>query len=89
MSHTMKLCERVIERRLIKETQVSENQFDFMSGTSTMEAIYLLWRVMEQYQMDQQDMYLIFIDLEKACDGASREVLWKSLKKKGVIIAYI
>ncbi|KAH1257526.1 Transposon TX1 uncharacterized protein [Glycine max] len=28
MSHTMKLWERVIERRLRKETQVTENQFD-------------------------------------------------------------
>ena len=30
MSHTMKLWERVIERRLRKETQVTENQFGFM-----------------------------------------------------------
>ncbi|RZB79100.1 DnaJ-like subfamily C member 7 isoform B [Glycine soja] len=52
MSHTMKLWERVIERRLRKETQVTENQFGFMPGRSTMEAIYLLRRVMEQYRMD-------------------------------------
>ncbi|KAL5131607.1 putative RNA-directed DNA polymerase from transposon BS [Glycine soja] len=69
MSHTMKLWERVIERRLRKETQVTENQFGFMPGRSTMEAIYLLQRVMEQYRMDQQDLHLIFIDLEKAYDS--------------------
>ena len=39
-----------------------------MPGRSTMEAIYLLRRVMEQYRMDQQDLHLIFIDLEKAYD---------------------
>ncbi|KAL5184476.1 LINE-1 retrotransposable element ORF2 protein [Glycine soja] len=44
LSHTMKLWERVIERRLRKETQVTENQFGFMPGRSTMEAIYLLRR---------------------------------------------
>ncbi|KAL5135334.1 putative RNA-directed DNA polymerase from transposon BS [Glycine soja] len=72
MSHTMKLWERVIERRLRKETQVTENQFGFMPGRSTMEAIYLLRRVMEQYRMDQQDLHLIFIDLEKAVSTSVR-----------------
>ncbi|KAH1238660.1 LINE-1 retrotransposable element ORF2 protein [Glycine max] len=89
MSHTMKLWERVIERRLRKETQVTENQFGFMPGRSTMEAIYLLRRVMEQYRMDQQDLHLIFIDLEKAYDRVPREILWKALEKKGVRVAYI
>ncbi|KAL5193749.1 LINE-1 retrotransposable element ORF2 protein [Glycine soja] len=89
MSHTMKLWERVIERRLRKETQVTENQFGFMPGRSTMEAIYLLRRVMEQYRMDQQDLHLIFIDLEKAYDRVPREILWKALEKKGVRVTYI
>ncbi|RZB81212.1 LINE-1 retrotransposable element ORF2 protein isoform B [Glycine soja] len=89
MSHTMKLWERVIEQRLRKETQVTENQFGFMPGRSTMEAIYLLRRVMEQYRMDQQDLHLIFIDLEKAYDRVPREILWKALEKKGVRVAYI
>nr|GEU61015.1 cleavage/polyadenylation specificity factor, 25kDa subunit [Tanacetum cinerariifolium] len=35
--HTMKLWERVIERRLRRETRVLENQFDFMPGRSTTE----------------------------------------------------
>ncbi|KAM2572897.1 hypothetical protein TB1_007460 [Malus domestica] len=42
MSHTMKLWERVIEHRLRQKTRVSDNQFGFMPGRSTMEAIYLL-----------------------------------------------
>lgn len=54
MSHTMKLWKRVIEHILRKETQVSENQFGFMPERSTMEAIYLLRRVMEQYRMDNK-----------------------------------
>ncbi|RZB84080.1 LINE-1 reverse transcriptase-like [Glycine soja] len=85
----MKLWKRVIERRLRKETQVTENQFGFMPGRSTMEAIYLLRRVMEQYRMAQQDLHLIFIDLEKAYDRVPREILWKALEKKGVRVTYI
>ncbi|KAL5192364.1 Germin-like protein subfamily 3 member 4 [Glycine soja] len=60
-----------------------------MPGRSTMEAIYLIRRVMEQYRMDQQDLHLIFIDLEKAYDRVPREILWKALEKKGVSVAYI
>jgi len=39
MSHTMKLWERMIEQRLRKETNFSENQFIFMPKRSTMKAI--------------------------------------------------
>ena len=35
MCHTMKLWERVIEKRLRHETTISENQFGFMHGRSS------------------------------------------------------
>ena len=35
MSHTMKLWEKVIERRLRNENRISKNQFGFMPGRST------------------------------------------------------
>jgi len=81
MSHTMKLWERVIERRLRKETRVTDNQFGFMPGRSTMEAIYLLRCVMERYRTDRKDLHLVIIDLEKAYDRVPREFLWKALEK--------
>ena len=69
MSHTMKLWERVIERRLRKETQVTENQFGFMPGRSTTEAIYLLRRMMERYHSNKRDLHMVFIDLDKRTMG--------------------
>lgn len=39
-----------------------------MLGRLTIEAIYLLRRVMEQYPMVQKESHLVFIDLEKTYD---------------------
>jgi hypothetical protein len=50
MSHTMKFWERVIEHRLRKLTTVFKNQFGFMPGRSTMEAIFLIRQLMERHR---------------------------------------
>ena len=89
MSHTMKLWERIIERRLRLETKISENQFGFMPGRSTMEAIHLIRRLCEHYRERKKDLHMVFIDLEKAYDRVNRNVMWQALKKKGVSEIYI
>jgi hypothetical protein len=48
MSHTMKLRERIIEHRLRGVTNITENQFGFMQGRSTIEAIFLIKQLMER-----------------------------------------
>jgi hypothetical protein len=40
MSHTIKLWERIIEHRLRGVNNVTEKQFSFMPGRSTIEAIF-------------------------------------------------
>nr|GEW55862.1 hypothetical protein [Tanacetum cinerariifolium] len=77
LSHTMKLWERVIERRLRRETKVSENQFGFMPGRSTTEAIHLLRSLMEKYRERQRNLHMAFLDLEKAYDSVPRTRLSK------------
>jgi len=63
LSHTMKLWERVIERRLRKDISILENQFDFMPGRSTIEAIYLLRKLISLYRDRKVDL---IIDLKKS-----------------------
>ena len=89
MSHTMKLWERVIEHRLRAITRVSMNQFGFMPGRSTMEAIFLIRQVMERYREKKKDLHMVFIDLEKAYDKIPRNVMWWALDKHKVPTKYV
>lgn len=52
MSHNI-IMRKSDERRLRKEAQVTDDQFDFMSRRSTIKEIYFLRHVMERYQMHQ------------------------------------
>ncbi|XP_071722142.1 uncharacterized protein [Rutidosis leptorrhynchoides] len=54
ISHTMKLWELVIEHRVRATTTIFENQFGFMPGRSTTEAIFLVRGLMEKYRNKQK-----------------------------------
>jgi hypothetical protein len=89
MSHIMKLWERIIEHRLREVTNVTENQFGFMLGRSTMETIFLIRQLMKRCREQKKDMHVIFIDLEKAYDKVPRNVIWWALQKHKVSTKYI
>ena len=78
MSHTIKLWKKVIERRLRKKILklLKTNLVLFLGGRQWKQ--YTKYNVMELYRMDQNDLHLVFIDLEKTYDRAPREILWKA-----------
>ena len=53
ISHTMKLWERIVERRLRSDVTFSEQQYDFMPGKSTTDALFALRMLMEKYREGQ------------------------------------
>jgi hypothetical protein len=89
MCHTMKLWEMIIEHRLRRVTNVTKNQFGFMSGRSTIETIFLIRQLMKKCREQKKDMHMIFNDLEKAYDKVTRNVMWWALQKHKVSSKYI
>ena len=78
----MKLWEKVIEYRLRENAKIAKNQFGFMPERSTMEVIHILRTLIERFRVAENDLHMIFIDLEKTYDRVPRDVFRWVLKKK-------
>ena len=89
MSHTMKIWERVIESRIRNETEIGEQQFGFMPGRGTTDAIFAVRQMMEKYGEKQKELHLVFIDLEKAYDRVPRGEVWRCLRERNVAEKYV
>ena len=50
MSHTIKVWERIIEARLRDRVEISKQQYGFMPGKETTDAMLALRMLMEKYR---------------------------------------
>ena len=85
MSHTMKVWERIIETRLRDRVEISKQQYGFMPGKGTSDAMFALRMLMEKYRKGQKELHCVFMNLEKAYDRVPREELWYCMRKSGIV----
>ena len=64
-------------------------QFGFIPGRSTMDAVFSLRVIMEKYREGQKGLHTVFIDLEKAYDQVPQQEVWRCMREKGVPEKYV
>jgi hypothetical protein len=79
LSHTMKIFERVIDRRIRDTVQLTSNQCGFVKKCGTIDRLLI-----EKHREKQQPLHLAFLDLEKAFDRVPHDVIWFALRRSGV-----
>ena len=89
IGRTMKLWERIIERRLRRDLTFSNQQYGFMPGKSTTDALFALRVLMEKNREGQKELHCVFVDLEKAYDKVPREEVWYCMRKSGLAEKYV
>ena len=89
MSHTMKVWERIIEVRLRDRVEISKQQYGFMPGKETADAMFSFKMLMEKYREGLKELHCVFVDLEKTYDRIPREELWYCMRKSGIVEKYV
>lgn len=64
-----------MEMRVSWGVSIFENQFEFISRRSVVEAIFLVRKRVEQSRERGIDLRAVFIDLKRACNKVSMEVV--------------
>ena len=81
----MKIGERIIETRLRDRVEINKQQYGFMPGKGTTDAMFALRMLMEKYREGQIELYCVFVNLEKAYDRVPQEELWYCVRKSGIV----
>ena len=73
--HVLKVLERTVEKHIREIISVDEMQFGFMPGVGTTDAIFNMRQLQKKYLAKRRNLYLAFVDLEKAFDCVPRKVI--------------
>nr|XP_018625126.1 uncharacterized protein LOC108944496 [Nicotiana tomentosiformis] len=80
---------RFCRRIKVKEVEEVMQKMSRCRATGPDEIPVELWKVVGRYQERKRGLHMVFIDLEKAYDKVTREVLWRCPEVSGVPVAYI
>ena len=80
----MKIVKRVLERRIQTLVNLNEMQFGFMPGKGTVDAVFIVRRMQEEYQKKDKKLYMCFVDMEKVFNRVPKKVMEWAMRKKGL-----
>ena len=67
LKQDMKVCHgKTLEKRLRDIVKIDEKQFGFQLGKPTVDAIFVLQQLQKKFGAKQKELFLVFVDLEKA-----------------------
>src|SRR5579864_7632418 len=66
---------RILEERLRRKVSIDDMQCGFRPGRGTTDAIFIIRQVQEKLLAKNKELWIAFVDLEKAFDRVPREVL--------------
>ena len=69
-------------KRLSTTLNVNEMQFGFMHGKGTIDTVFILRRMQEEYHAKGKKLHICIVDLEKAFGRAPRNVLKLVIRKE-------
>lgn len=86
ISHASKILLQLIKRRItpIIERQLGDSQMGFRKGKGTRDAIYQLRMISEKSVQMGKNLYLCFVDYQKAFDRVKHDKLLEVMEKAGI-----
>ena len=63
---------------------ISDAQFGFRKGRSTVDAIYALMSIVQKYLNENKRLYIVYVDMMKCFDSIYRNALWLKMYRCGI-----
>ena len=67
LEHGMKVVEHVFEKRLRKMVEIRGEQYGFVAGKGTIDAIFILRQLQEKYLENDKELYLVYLTGYREC----------------------
>ena len=75
---------RALDTFVHRMVNIDAMWFGFVPGQVTTDAIFVLRQIQEKHCAVNKHLYITFVDLERAFDRVTRNVLWWGLGTQGV-----
>ena len=84
LEHRKKMFEKVLERILRKLITINNMQVGFSPRKGITDAVCIILQLQEKHLEVHKDLFLTFVDLEKAYDKVPRDLVYWCLRRRGV-----